>query len=104
MKSLVVLILTVLALACIFGTYHDRKIEAHFIAVNPSMTEADVRNLLADPAATQPNCQAYGTDVTGNCDHVFVYKSFFSAVHPRYWLVFFGKDGLVTAKSRQVTP
>ena len=103
MKAVIVLILVVAALACIFGVYNDRKLEAHFVAVTPSMSEADVRALLPNPAP-QPDCSAYGTIVTGNCDHVFVYKSFFSAVHPRYWLVFFSKDGTVTAKSRQVTP
>lgn len=105
MRKFFLLLAVLIAGAAIYGTYSDRELDTHLSGVFPQEPETSVEAAMGTPSSVSRPCSAYGTAVTlGDCDHVLVYRSFFSALHQKYWLVFVDKNGLTTATSRQNLP
>jgi len=104
MRTLVVLLLVSLALAGLIGIAHDRKLTASFQSIAPNASEPEVRFSLGNPSQTAPTCAAYGTEQSTHCDHVLVYRSAFSFITHKHWLVFIDPAGRATATSMQVEP
>lgn len=83
------------------GLVRDSRVDADFPALRAKSSEADVRRIMGDPKQIQKPCNAYGTSVTPDCNHVFIYRSIFYPLRNKYWLVFFDENNSVTATSSQ---
>jgi hypothetical protein len=103
-KPVLAVLALVILLGVIFGLYRDHRLDSNFPAVKPKAPESEVRALMGNPSKIDHSCSAYGTVVTENCDHVFVYRSSFGPVRSRYWLVFFDANQQATATSKQAEP
>jgi hypothetical protein len=97
LTSVVVLLLVIGAA----GYFHDSRIDSDFPSLRPKSSEAEIRRILGNPRQIQKPCDAYGTSVTPDCDHVFIYRSIFYPVRNKYWLVFFNENNQVTATSSE---
>lgn len=86
------------------GVVRDWRVAADFPAIRAQSSEADVRQLMGEPKQIQKSCTVFDTAVTPGCDHVFIYRSIFSPVESKYWLVFFDENSRVTATSSQLEP
>lgn len=105
MRKVFLLLAALLAGIAGYGTYHDHRLDAQLEKVFPQERETQVQATMGTPSDVAKPCSAYGTAVImGDCDHVLVYKSFFNALHARYWLVFVDNQGQTTATSRQNLP
>jgi hypothetical protein len=87
-----------------WGFVRDSRVNADFPAIRAKSTEAEVTQLMGDPKQIKKSCEAYDTSVAPDCDHVFIYRSFFGSLRSKYWLVFFDKNELVTATSSELEP
>ena len=104
MRGFLTFVIVLLVIAGLVGVVYDRRLTAKFQSIEPHATESNVRSELGSPSKTDPSCSAYGTEQVTHCDHVLVYKSAFSFVNHRYWLVFIDPGGAVTATSAEVQP
>jgi hypothetical protein len=103
MKPLAYLLLIVLA-AGLFGVARDYRIQTGFATAAPHASEDAVRHALGRPSSVESSCKAYGTQLTGDCDHVLIYRSSFAPLRSAYWLVFIDASGHAVATSRQYRP
>jgi|SRR4051794_34924292 len=103
-KAIAAILVVVLLLALGGGFVRDSRVNTDFPAIRAKSSEADVRQLMGDPKEIQKSCAAYGTSVTPDCDHVFIYRSIFAPLRSKYWLVFFDKNDRVTATSSEMEP
>lgn len=101
MRGFIVFIIVVLCLGAIYGFSHDRIADGNYLAVTQGATEAQVLAHMGTPSETNSTCSAYGTTVTGDCDHVLVYRSAFSFATRKHWLFFIDHKGHVADKSMQ---
>lgn len=99
---LVLAILFLVAAAILFGGYRDRTRNTSFLSIQPQASEAAVLRIMGTPTEIDRTCKAYDTQVTTNCDHVFVYKSSLIVVRSQYWLIFFDANNMATATSSQL--
>ena len=103
-KAVAAIAFVVLLIAFGAGVARDWRLDADFPAIRAKSTEADVRQLMGDPKQIKRSCAAYDTSVVPNCDHLFIYRSIFSPIRSKYWLVFFDKNARVTATSSELEP
>ena len=103
-KAVAAILIVVLLVTVGWGFVRDSRVNTDFPAIRAKSTEAEVRQLMGDPKHIQKSCEAYDTSVAPNCDHVFIYRSFFGPLRGKYWLVFFDKNDRVTATSSQLEP
>ncbi len=103
-KAAIAVLFVLLVLGALWGMLRDRRLDGTFSTINKQTSEAQVRTVMGSPNAIQRPCQAYGTQLTANCAHVFVYRSSFAPVRHRYWLIFFDETNEATATSSQVEP
>jgi hypothetical protein len=103
-KVIAVVVLVLLILGGMWGMMHDRRLAEAFPTINDKADEARVRSVMGDPNAIERPCKAYDTQLTTNCDHVFIYESSFAPLRRKYWLVFFDDKNQATATSAQVEP
>ncbi len=104
MRAFLTFVIVLLVIAGLVGVVYDRRLTAKFQSIGPHASESSVRSELGSPSKTDPSCSAYGTEQATHCDHVLVYKSAFSFINHRYWLIFIDPSGAVTATSAQVQP
>ncbi|HMG03262.1 MAG TPA: hypothetical protein VK596_09010 [Edaphobacter sp.] len=97
-------LILLLICAAAAGYAHDSRVNADFPALRAKSSEADVRRIMGNPREIHKSCDAYGTSVTPDCDHVFIYRSIFYPLRDMYWLVFFNQNNQVTATSSQMEP
>ena len=100
-KAILAIVVVLVLVITTAGFVRDSRIEADFPALRAKSSEADVRRIMGDPKQIQKPCDAYGTSVTPECNHVFIYRSIFYPVRNKYWLVFFNENNQVTATSSQ---
>ena len=100
-KAILAIVVVLVLVTTAVGFVRDSRIEADFPALRAKSSEADVRRIMGDPKQIQKPCDAYGTSVTPECNHVFIYRSIFYPVRDKYWLVFFNENNQVTATSSQ---
>ncbi|RZU43508.1 hypothetical protein [Edaphobacter modestus] len=100
-KAILAIVVVLVLVTTAVGFVRDSRIEADFPALRAKSSEADVRRIMGDPKQIQKPCDAYGTSVTPECNHVFIYRSTFYPVRDKYWLVFFNENNQVTATSSQ---
>jgi hypothetical protein len=98
-KAILAIVVVLVLVITTAGLVRDSRIEADFPALRAKSSEADVRRIMGDPKQIQRPCDAYGTSVTPECNHVFIYRSTFYPVRDKYWLVFFNENNQVTATS-----
>ena len=103
-KAVAAILVIVLLGAVVWGFVRDSRVDTDFPAIRAKSTEAEVRRLMGNPRTIQKSCAAYDTSVAPDCDHVFIYRSFFGPLRGKYWLVFFDKNDRVTATSSQLEP
>jgi hypothetical protein len=103
-KATIAFLFILLVLGALWGMMRDRRLTDSFPSINKQADEAQVRAIMGSPSSIQRPCQAYDTQLTSNCDHVFIYKSSFSPLRRKYWLVFFDESNRATATSTQVEP
>ena len=94
--GVVVVLLLVVAAA---GAIRDSRIDSDFPSLPAKSSEAEVRRIMGNPREIQRPCDAYGTSLSPDCDHVFIYRSILYPLRSKYWLVFFNKSNQVTATS-----
>lgn len=105
MRGFLVTIIVLLSLAVIYGFYRDKTITAHYDSLNRGTTsESEVRSVMGTPPEINSACSAYGTTVSGNCNHVLVYRGSFSFLTKKHWLFFIDNAGNMADKSMQVEP
>jgi len=102
-RIIVVIIAVVAILAVFFGILHDRRLDSGFRSIQPQTPETTILQALGAPSWTDATCTAYDTTQSSNCSHVLVYRSSFSAVTHKYWLVFIDAAGNTTATSKQAS-
>jgi hypothetical protein len=100
-KAIAVVVIMLLLVITAAGFVHDSRVETDFPALRAKSSEVDVRRIMGDPKEIQQPCDAYGTAVTPDCTHVFIYRSIFYPLRNKYWLVFFDENNQVTATSSQ---
>lgn len=100
-KAIAVVVIMLLLVITAAGFVRDSRVETDFPALRAKSSEADVRRIMGDPKEIQRSCDAYGTSVTPDCNHVFIYRSIFYPLRNKYWLVFFDENNQVTATSSQ---
>jgi len=88
-KATIAVLFVLLVLGALWGMLRDRRLDGAFSTIDKLTSEAQVRAVMGPPNAIQRPCQAYGTRLTANCDHVFVYRSSFAPLRHRYWLSIF---------------
>ncbi|SRR5260370_281818 len=103
-KAAIAFLFVVLVLGALWGMMRDRRLDEAFSTINKQAGETQVRAAMGAPNAIQRPCRAYDTQLTANCEHVFVYRSSFAPLCHRYWLVFFDENNEATATSSQVEP
>ena len=103
-RAILAVLFVLLVLGSLWGMLRDQRLAGAFSTINHQASEAEVRAAMGAPSAIERPCRAYDTQVTPNCDHVFVYRSSFAPLRHRYWLVFFDGTNEVTATSSQVEP
>ncbi len=104
MKPLLILIVIIALAYGISGVVRDHKMQAGFAAIQPGSSEQSVRTAMGRPTSADHSCAAYGNQVIGACDHVYVYRSAFAPLRFSYWLVFFDTTDHATAKLHQLHP
>lgn len=100
-KAIAVVVVMLLLVITAAGFVRDSRVDTDFPALRAKSSEADVRRIMGDPKEIQHSCDAYGTAVTPDCNHVFIYRSIFYPLRNKYWLVFFDENNQVTATSSQ---
>jgi hypothetical protein len=100
-KAIAVVVIMLLLIITAAGFVRDSRVDTDFPAIRAKSSEADVRRIMGDPKEIQRPCDAYGTSVTPDCNHVFIYRSIFYPLRNKYWLVFFDENNQVTATSSQ---
>ncbi|WP_260705830.1 hypothetical protein [Edaphobacter flagellatus] len=103
-KTILTAVLLLILVAVAAGVVRDWRVAADFPAIRAQSSEADVLQLMGEPKQVQKSCSVFDTVVTPACDHVFIYRSIFSPVESKYWLVFFDENSRVTATSSQMEP
>jgi hypothetical protein len=103
-KTIFIVVCVILLAALAEGFVRDSRIDSDFPSVRAKSSEAEVRRIMGKPTQIEPSCKAYGTAVTPDCNHVFIYHSIFYPLRNRYWLVFFNENNQVTATSSQLEP
>jgi hypothetical protein len=98
-KAILVVVIVLLLIVIAAGMVRDSRIDSDFPSLQAKSSEAEVRRIMGDPKEIQSSCDAYGTAVSPDCDHVFIYRSIFYPLRSKYWLVFFNKNNEVTATS-----
>jgi len=87
-------IIVIIAVVAIFLRYsHDRRLDSGFRSIQPQTPETTILQALGTPSWTDTTCTAYDTTQSSNCSHVLVYRSSFSAITHKYWLVFIDAAG-----------
>lgn len=104
MRAFLIVLLLILALLIGVGSYHDSMLTRHYNELTQLTPESQVRAVMGTPSQTSSECFAYGTQLATNCNHALIYRSAFSFLTQKHWLIFIDKDGRMTAKSRQVNP
>jgi len=102
-RTIVVMVAAVALLTALFGTLHDHRLDSGFRSIQPQTPETTILQALGTPSWTDATCTAYDTTQSSNCSHVLVYRSSFSAVTHKYWLVFIDAAGNATATSKQAS-
>lgn len=100
-KAITVVVIMLLLVIMAAGFVRDSRMDTDFPAIRAKSSEADVRRIMGDPKEIQKPCDAFGTSVTPDCTHVFIYRSIFYPARDKYWLVFFDENNQVTATSSQ---
>jgi hypothetical protein len=100
-KAIAVTVVMLLLVITAAGFVRDSRVDADFPSLRAKSSEADIRRILGNPKEIQKPCDAYGTSVTPQCNHVFIYRSIFYPLRNKYWLVFFDENNQVTATSSQ---
>jgi len=103
-KTIAALVIVIGLVAIGFGWVRDSRLDTDFPSIQAKSDEASVRRLMGYPATISTSCDAYGTSVTPDCDHAFIYHSIFYPLRSKYWIVFFDKNKQVTAVSSQREP
>ncbi len=103
-KTIATLLIAIVLVALCAGWVRDSRIDTDFPSIQAKSDEASVRHLMGEPTRVLSSCDAYGTAVTPDCDHVFLYRSLLYPLRSKYWLVFFDKNKQVTATSSQLEP
>lgn len=98
-KAILGILVVLLLIVAAAGMVRDSRIDSDFPSLQAKASEAEVRRIMGNPREIQSPCDAYGTSVSPNCNHVFVYRSIFYPVRSKYWLVFFNENNHVTATS-----
>jgi len=98
-KAIVVVVVVLLVVVTAAGMIRDSRIDSDFPSLQAKSSEAEVRRIMGTPKEIQSPCDAYGTSVSPDCNHVFVYRSTLYPLRSKYWLVFFNKNNQVTATS-----
>jgi len=100
-KAIAAIVIVLLLVAVGAGMVRDSRIDSDFPSLRAKSPETEVRRIMGNPKEIQSSCEAYGTEVTPDCNHVFIYRSIFYPIRDKYWLVFFDKSDCVTATSSQ---
>ena len=103
-KTIAALLIAIVLVALCAGWVRDSRIDTDFPSIQAKSDETSVRHLMGEPTKVLSSCDAYGTSVTPDCDHVFLYRSLLYPLRSKYWLVFFDKNKQVTATSSQLEP
>ena len=103
-KAAIAALFVLLVLGSLWGMLRDQRLDGAFSTINKQASEAQVRAAMGAPNAIERPCRAYDTQLTTNCEHVFVYRSSFAPLRHRYWLVFFDENNKATATSSQAEP
>lgn len=103
-KAAIAALFVLLVLGSLWGMLRDQRLDGAFSTVNKQASEAQVRGAMGAPNAIERPCRAHDTQLTTNCEHVFVYRSSFAPLRHRYWLVFFDENNKATATSSQAEP
>jgi hypothetical protein len=100
-KAILGIIVVLLLVITAAGMIRDSRIDSDFPSLRAKASEAEVRRIMGNPRTIQSPCDAYGTSVSPDCNHVFIYRSIFYPVRGKYWLVFFNENNQVTATSSE---
>lgn len=103
-KATIAVLFTLLVLGAFWGMLRDRRLSDAFATLNKEASEYQVRAVMGPPNTIAHPCKAYDTQLTVNCDHVFVYRSSFAPLRHKYWLVFLDENNKATATSSQKEP
>lgn len=98
-KAILGIIVVLLLVVIVAGIIHDTRVNSDFPSLQAKSSEAEVRRIMGEPKEIQRPCDAYGTSLSPDCDHVFVYRSILYPLRSKYWLVFFNKSNQLTATS-----
>lgn len=98
-KAILGIVIVLLLIVIVAGIIRDTRVDSDFPALKAKSPEAEVRRIMGNPREIQRSCDAYGTSVGPDCDHVFIYRSILYPLRSKYWLVFFNKTNQLTATS-----